>query len=30
MQYGTFGEIGIDFAIDKQGKLWFSQLPPLN
>ncbi|MCQ5365815.1 YheC/YheD family protein [Anoxybacillus salavatliensis] len=21
--YGTFGEIGIDFAIDKQGKLWF-------
>jgi len=21
--YGTFGEIGIDFAIDKQGELWF-------
>jgi hypothetical protein len=21
--YGDFGELGIDFAIDKQGKLWF-------
>lgn len=21
--YGTFGEIGIDFALDKDGKLWF-------
>lgn len=21
--YGSFGELGIDFAMDKQGKLWF-------
>ncbi|MHB8125021.1 MAG: YheC/YheD family endospore coat-associated protein [Desulfitobacteriaceae bacterium] len=21
--YGNFGELGIDFAIDKQGKIWF-------
>jgi predicted ATP-grasp superfamily ATP-dependent carboligase len=21
--YGTFGEIGIDFAIDNDGKIWF-------
>lgn len=21
--YGSFGELGIDFAIDKQGKIWF-------
>lgn len=21
--YGTFGEIGIDFALDKNGKIWF-------
>lgn len=22
-EYGQIGELGIDFAIDKEGKLWF-------